>query len=119
MKRDMDLVRWLLLEIRDLPADNNIIRNESGEETDEINEHLYLMQQAGLIEATAIGLEERFVPLMRPIRLTWAGHELAEAIVSDDRWARLRNKMAQVGGFVLGVAEPLAIEWMKREVGLG
>lgn len=119
MKRDMDLVRALLLQIRELPAVDNIIRDEEGYETDEINEHLYLMQQAGLIEANATPLPHSHIPSMRPIRLTWAGHELAEAIVSNDRWARLRKRMDQVGGFVLGVAEPLLIEWMKQEVGLG
>ncbi len=92
MKRDLDLIRKLLLTI------------ESGEESDlseyppEVcNYHRALLIEAGL----AVGhIHERSNGMPDAVlvqRLTWEGHEYLDAIRSEDIWARTKRTFKNQG----------------------
>jgi hypothetical protein len=89
MKRDMDLVRQLLIEIeRDVawPEGTCITPDDSSR-----SYHLHLLIQAGLLEGTEHqvlgGAPTRFLLT----GLTWQGHEFLAASADQDRWSRFKK----------------------------
>ena len=104
MKRDMDLVRNLLLGIEERDrGDGNWtsfgdLTLPEGTETPEpmVQEHLRLLLEAGLIEAMVDNTwSSRAV---RPIRLTWAGHDFLAAIRDEGVWSSTKEAVGKVGG---------------------
>jgi hypothetical protein len=86
MKRDIDLVRTLLIKIEALPDTNGHPVSVEGHDPAEICEHLKLAQEAGLIEA-------RFLPggtECAALRLTWAGHEFLDAARENRIWEKAK-----------------------------
>jgi len=117
MKRNMDLIRDILLEIEKQPDRHTWFSLAfEGFSLQEIDHHLLLLQDARFIHLTrktSSGEDTVFSG-----RLTWQGHEFLEAIRPDERWERLKAAMAEAGGFVTDVAMALVISWMKAELGL-
>jgi hypothetical protein len=85
MKRDMDLVRDILLEMEkhDAPGTWPTVTIE-GHPEQEINYHMVLMKGAGLIEAAV--MDTRQGPIVQPLRLTWGGHEFLDSARSSKVW---------------------------------
>jgi hypothetical protein len=109
MKRDMELVRLLLL------------RTEGGEEIESLNKydqatrayHAAIMKEAGLIDATILddvnGLPYGAIIL----RLTWDGHEFLDSIRDNTLWKKASEKFFKPGvAFTVGIAR----EWIKLEL---
>ncbi len=79
MKRDMDLIRAVLIKVEKLPFDGCFhditVPRYSGEE---ISYHVWLAHEAGLIEA------DNFTSMdgacWKPRQLTYAGHEFLDAL---------------------------------------
>jgi len=117
MKRNLDLVRDILLEIEQQPDRHTWFSLQfEGVTLQEIDQHLLLLQDAGFIHLTRKTSSNE--DTVFAARLTWQGHEFLEAVKSDERWDRLKAAMSGTGGFVAEVAKDLAISWMKRELGL-
>jgi len=98
MKRDMDLVRTILLEIERYPnpeGPGGILQIDNKDQKD-VNYHVYLLHNAGLIvaaDASSNGGLEWF-----PLRLTWAGHEFLDAARDDGIWQTAKDKvLSRVG----------------------
>ena len=96
MKRDMDLIREILLEIEKLPPNT-----ETGEfpiegwKPEEINYHIRLLCQAGYVDAisvAAMGDDEWIVR-----SLTWNGHEFLEASRNQTLWNKAKALVAEKG----------------------
>jgi len=109
MRRDMDLVRKILLDMErksfeELGAEIHI----PGYSQLDIHHHLKLMTQAGLIEAANISAnnDEYFIPT----DITWYGHDFMDAARDDTRW----NKAKSVAGKVGGVAFDILREILKE-----
>ena len=106
MKRDMDLIRSIMLHLESHPeADLHLTEVEvEGYEKDVVTGHLVLLQEAGFIELSV----ERFgggePPLVMVHRISWAGHEFLEAVRSDTIWAKSTKIITSAG---LGLAWPL------------
>lgn len=116
VKRDMDLVRALLLAIQNRPADQNVLAHIEGYSEDQIDEHLYLLEQAGLIELLGTGTLQNFNGLQRVSRLTWEGHEYCEAFRDEGRWQETKRLMGKTGGFVLEVAKQIAVDLLRKQL---
>jgi hypothetical protein len=90
MKRDMDLIRVILLEIEKLPEDWGSHNIEIETVTpEEITYHVRLLAQAGLIEAEDFSTFSG--PSWQPKRLTWNGHEFLDAARSDTVWQKAKE----------------------------
>ena len=117
MKRNMDLIREIMLEIERQPDRHTWFSlNLAGSTPEAIDHYLLLLQDAGFIHLTrktSSGEDTVFSG-----RLTWQGHEFLEAIRPDEWWERLKAAMADAGGSVTDVAMALVISWMKAEVRL-
>jgi hypothetical protein len=87
MKRDMSLIRAILLLI-DKGNDNVFNKIEVPNYTQrQIDYHLYLMDDAGMIGGTE-----------RPLYLTWEGHNFLDAARDDEKWERVKEVIQKVGG---------------------
>lgn len=114
MKRDMNLVREILLQIENStnPTIRNI-RTPKGNSSDEVYYHLDLLNDAGLIEA-------RFVKSfsgksLRSVRLTWNGHEFLEAIRPDRVWKQVMERLKEFGDSApIEIIKDLAVEAAKH-----
>lgn len=93
MKRDMELIRRLLLaiEVEDNPSGPAALEVE-GYGRDEVDYHLVLLLDAGLIEGTRTATRNR-PNLVRVRRLTWAGHEFLDAARAQGVWAEARRRV--------------------------
>jgi hypothetical protein len=118
MKRDMDLVRKILLAIEENPQGffNKRLLIE-GYSAEQIGYHVYLMMQAGLVEgadATTMGCQS---PVAIPTGLTWQGHDFLDACRDEGVWAKAKEKLKSLGGEVpLEVVKTVLIEIMKKQV---
>lgn len=97
MKRDMDLVRDIMLAVE--ASDKNplgwVELDHLGRPESEIGYHVVLMEEAGLIEARELNTMARYLSL--PKRLTWRGHEFLDAIREPEVWRRTKGGLAKVG----------------------
>jgi hypothetical protein len=100
MKRDMDLVRKIMLavEASDRPLDSSLIRI-AGYTGESITEHMRLLNEAGLIEGiSAYSVEHRLKWI--ELRLTWSGHDFLDAARNESVWtetiAEVRKKTGAV-----------------------
>jgi len=116
MKRDMDLVRKILLELEDTPYELGGFDLElEGYSPDQISYHVMLLNEAGLIEANDLSNLSRTE--WRPKRLTWAGHEFIEASRDESRWEKAKNIMKEKGsGMVFDVLRSVLIQLMTKAV---
>lgn len=118
MKRDMDLIRDLLLAIE---ADNRLngithLEPEIGEfgvtESNfyEVAYHLTLLIEAGFIE----GRRGMRMPIIT--RLTWAGHDFADSIRDPEVWAKTKKGAMAAGGFTVELLRDLAKGFIRKKV---
>ena len=103
MKRDMDLIRLILLEIENSEPYEILRLDLCGYQDKEVNYHLELLISAGLVEG-----EMNYAGGMRAsplVRLAWPGHDFLDSIRSESIWARtkelLKNKGVQTVSFEL------------------
>jgi hypothetical protein len=116
MKRDMDLVREILLAVEDSPDQMAANRPDIEGYTDsEINYHLVLLHEAGLIIALIHKGDDQYSA--EPVRLTWEGYEFLEAIRDKAKWHEMKKVILEKsGGLVYEVIKFFAVESMKRQL---
>jgi len=99
MKRDMDLVRAILTEVERHPA--GFFRREmkiDGYTPDQIKYHVYIMDQAGLVEAANATHYQNTSPEAIVNNLTWEGHEFLDNAREPIRWEQAKALVAKAGG---------------------
>jgi hypothetical protein len=97
MKRDMDLMRQIMMEVENLRYDgggHEITIPDHAKP--EIYYHVLLLHEAGLIEA--LDLSGNDYVLWRPTRLTYAGHEFLDAARDETRWNKAKDKVTSTTG---------------------
>lgn len=115
MKRDLDLVRDILLWMEAQPEGRNCNTwtFDIPERTEqEIGYHAYLMHQAGLIVAYDGTYQSDDTPNWIPIMLTWDGHEFIASAKNNDTWAKAKKHII---GPAAEVTFKVLLEWLKTE----
>lgn len=117
MKRDMDLVRRILLTMEaDAPASGTDGIEIDGYDDETVAYHVIIMGEAGLLVvidgSTLAGVNAI------PERLTWAGHEFIESVRDDAQWGNVKTQAEKAGGLVFEVIKSLASALMLRQLGL-
>lgn len=94
MKRDMELIRAILLKTEELPpnGDGRTLEIEGYAEP-EINYHARLAVEAGLMRADFADNADFTIPES----LTWAGHEFLDAARQDTFWNRWKGTLSNNG----------------------
>lgn len=118
MKRDMDLIRSILLSIEA----NDKVDVDFGDEG-RLAQHIILMNEdelvRGIIAQEVKRGKPRVVQTMSYVRLTSRGHDLLDAIRDDEVWKKTQQDVAKVGGGVtLAILTALATEYLKQKLGL-
>jgi hypothetical protein len=109
MRRDMDLIREILLftETGQETSDN---RNLSRQE---VAYHFWLLKDAGYVDAL-IQRDEKNVPIGFHINsLTWEGHEFLDAMRDDTLWKKAKETFIKPGA---SWTAKLIFEWLKLEL---
>jgi hypothetical protein len=122
MKRDMDLIRALLLIVESTPANEYPGDVEpEGYSEDEVLEHLEMLVDAGFLEGkpitSSMGTER--ILHMHVVRLTWEGREFVDAVRSDAIWQKTKAKVVETGGsFTIDLLKSLANFYLQAHLGL-
>lgn len=120
MKRDLELIRKMVLAIEDAPSgwaprDLKI----DGYTDEQIGYHAYLIIDAGLAkgqDASTLGSQS---PVGFISRLNSAGHDFADAARDETRWRKAMGVVQEKGGTVtIGVLTQLLVALMKGALNL-
>jgi hypothetical protein len=108
MKRDMELVRLLLLqyEAGSPPAELENYEHQ------EIIYNLVLMMDAGLIDAYPLEGNDVLPRGFMNVRLTWAGHDFLDAARNDTVWNKAKDEFLKPG---ISWTFSILLEWLKQE----
>ena len=99
MKRDMDLVRRILLALEAEPSPwGSEEFDVDGYDPATVNYHVMLMEGAGLINAHDQSNEALEVFMWHPVSLTWEGHEFLEASREEGRWSNAKALVKEKSG---------------------
>lgn len=135
MKRDMDLVRSLLLEIE---ANQNIngrfvlsdaVLTNVEDDRAKVQYHLRLLFDAGYIEGRDLlkdemqrsgtdptdFLKEHGAPITVE-RMTWDGHEFLDSVRDNQVWQKTKGYLSKVGGVGIDVLKDVAKAVVKDQI---
>ena len=118
MKRDMDLIRLMLLTIE---ADDHGFAPKieiPGYTQEQIGYHAVLLGEAGLAKVHDITCMESDSPVAMISRLTWTGHEFLDAARENNRWNKAKDTIGKIGGASLPVWMDILVELAKKAIGL-
>ena len=122
MKRDMDLIRSILLTIEecgDVPP--KTLRVDSFldlcRKPAVISMHLELLNDAGLIEAKRIPRDD-FIRDFDVMRITYQGYEYLDSVRDAKIWRNVKEKIAAVGGATFDIIKAVAVEELKKELNI-
>lgn len=119
MKRNMDLCRDILIYVESLSFLSQPQKVAvDGFSEEEIQYHLKLLNQAGLIDAENKSRDTQKVR-WRVHALTWQGHEFVEASRNKSAWDNAKSMIKDKGvGMAFDTIKALLIASAKENVGL-
>lgn len=101
MKRDLDLIRKLVLAVEDWPSGSIPGALEiEGYTSEQIGYHNYLLVDAGLAQGVETTTLEDTLPNWLLLHLTSAGHDFADAARSESIWNKAKNVVIENAGAV-------------------
>jgi len=119
MKRDMELVRIILLAIADSnePIEASRIANEKYS-ANLVGYHFQILNEAGLIVASVSAAGNNPYYFASASRLTWEGNDYLDAIRDESIWRRIKSAVAKATGtttfdVVKTLASSLSLEAIK------
>ena len=121
MKRDLDLVRKILLAVESDPRydGHHLLAPDISSEVgiserpiQEISYHLELLIKEGYLEGNT-------GPLRPTIsKLTWKGHEFLDDIRDDGIWAKAKQRVSGLQSVAFSVLAEIAKAEIKKQLGL-
>lgn len=116
MKRDMDLIRNILLKAEAIPAGEYVdwtIEDFPGHQFNDVYFHVDLLMKDGFMEEIqqTMGLDD-----VTPGHLTWAGHDFLDAIRDDGIWKQTKETTKHAGGFTLEIVKQVAVALIKAQI---
>jgi hypothetical protein len=121
MKRDMDLVRKIMIAVEE--GDPAGLRRRpmsvEGYEPAIVAGHVKIMHQAGLVEAFISEPDGQPPRVAMVYGLTWGGHEWLEVTRSETIWAKTKQWAAEKGGGAsFEVLKTIALKLVLTQLGL-
>jgi Hypothetical protein (DUF2513) len=117
MKRDMDLIRTILLK---LEADSKLDGTQHRAvvnlgiadcTNEEVNYHAAMLVDAGYL----VGNTKR-MDVVLISKLTWQGHDFLDSIRDPKIWARTKEGVEGAGGFTVDLLKDLAKGLVKKQI---
>ncbi|MDA9393077.1 hypothetical protein WN73_21395 [Bradyrhizobium sp. CCBAU 45394] len=122
MKRNMELIRKILLRLESLQMRPNQIilvdgstdgMSEPGESIQEINYQLKLLQEAGMFRhAGTNGLDDR----IKFNGLSWEGHDFLDSIRSESVWEKTKDATDGIGSWTFEIVKELGKGFIKKQI---
>ena len=122
MKRDMGLIRELLLKLEAFDAQHGSLYaikppysdnlGISGFDDDQIEYHVGLIREIGFIQPPANDLSLGFMFS----RLTWEGHDYLDAVRDPEIWSKTQKGAAAAGGFTFDLLKDLAKGFLRKQI---
>ena len=118
MKRDMELIRRILIDIE---AHDQVKLSDVS--SDVLAHHILLVNEEQLIKGL-VAVEQLSGPpilqqTMAYVRLTSKGHDFLGSVRDEGIWKKTMGKIAEVGGGIsLSLVGTLATEYIKENLGL-
>ena len=98
MKRDMDLVRLILLEIEDKYRSTAIYDLAiDGYDTEMVAYHCKILYDAGLISDYKAQYADNEIYVFGVGSLTWDGNDFLEKIRDDSQWKKVKETITKKG----------------------
>lgn len=125
MKRDLDLIREILLYFES-KEDVEVVQDVEemgidGYDALSLKHHLVLMYDAGLLNAEAIRSRTdpgRTVDVL-PFFLTWEGHEFLDSIRDETRFNTIkRGLVLETGGWTLDLVKSFGSALIRQQLGI-
>jgi hypothetical protein len=114
VKRDMDLLRSLLLKVEEQSPNGPFTTIEiPGHSEDEVRYHARLAQGAGFVEADF--MMDGFIVT----GLTWAGHEFLDAAREDKLWNKAKQTVLTNAGTLTLEALKIALSLLMQQAAKG
>lgn len=119
MKRDMELIRKLLLEVEDSEGWAPDTFEIEGYSDEQIGYHCHLLVQSGLAEGSDTTTSGSSAPSAMLTTLTWEGHEFIEAARDEKRWKKAMGLAASKGGAVsTEILKALLVSLARQSLGI-
>ena len=98
MKRDMDLVRLILLEIEDKYRSTAIYDLAiDGYDTEMVAYHCKILYEAGLISDYKAQYADNEIYVFGVGSITWDGNDFLEKIRDDSQWKKVKETITKKG----------------------
>lgn len=123
MKRDMDLIRAILLacEAHECGFAPRELQLE-GYTDEQIGFHVHLMGEARLLQTGDVTCMGSTSPCAVAIAMTWEGYEFLEASRNENNWQKVKAAAHASGGFVLSAVKDVLVQLaaiaLAQQVGL-
>jgi hypothetical protein len=121
MKREMDLIRVLLLKVESMEIEpggtSPALRSSDealkieGYTEDQVDYHLDYLIDSGLVEGSCS--VDRFFHISK---LTRSGHDLVDSVRDPEIWAKTKEVVKKAGGFTLELMRDLAKGLIKTQI---
>jgi hypothetical protein len=120
VRRDLDLIRKLVLAVEDREPGEWLPQIEiDGYTPQQIGYHSYLVVDAGLARGTDLSTVKDMLPNWQLSHLTSAGHDFADAARNDSTWNQATRLVKDKGaGFTLDVVKQVLVSVVKNTLGL-
>jgi len=121
MRRDMDLVRELLLRLEAIPIQAGSAAMLSlnrpplvldGDDVDKIAYNLRLITDARFLNLT----RSQGADTIGILGLTWEGHEFLDTVRDPEIWRKTKEEAKKAGGFTVGLLADLATGLIKTQI---
>jgi hypothetical protein len=120
MKREMNLVRAILMEVeqQEMVDSQHRIHIENYDPAI-VNYHIHVMKQGELLSAIDVKDQSNPIPKYSAVCLTWQGHEFLEVARDETRWERAMGVVQNQGNSVtVGILIQILSSFMKSAFGL-
>ena len=121
MRRDLDLIRDLMLKLESMPRTPGMVDELlagdgemiiEGYSPAEIDYHLNLINEAGFLKTMGSMLSGNILF----DRLSLAGHDFVDSVRSPEVWAKTKQGAAAAGGFTVDLLKDLAKGFIKKQI---
>jgi hypothetical protein len=99
MKRDMDLIRSILIKVESCEDPSGLQRMPAVEGHDgaEVSYHMTLLHEAGLVRALVLDSQGAPYPDFLQINLTWGGQDFLDAARDNSVWNKAKDSILKPG----------------------
>ncbi len=120
MKRDIELIRKILFEVEECPANKyNDGFKFDGYDDWTIALHVEMLIEAGLLDGEVMRFVSGEPPSVRVLRLTWSGHDFISAVRDDTVWKKVKeNVIKPASSWTFSLILDYAKKEIKKLIGL-